>query len=99
MDFEMGEREDFGDWGDERLLEPYGDVSLDEGDSMVDRFELWQEHKRQRELEEIKLEFADEANDEQGHKRDLCDIVREHEEREDWLDEESEDYYDCEWEE
>jgi hypothetical protein len=92
MDFEMGEREDFGDFGDERLL----------GTCQEDWLELdptaYQERQRERELEEIKLEFADEANDEQGHERDLCDIVREHDEAEDWTDD-ADDYLDCDWEE
>ena len=90
--------EDFGDWGDERFLGLCAEDWLDEADSMASRQELWLERQRQRELEEIKLEFADEANDEQGHERDLCDIVREHDEGEDWA-EDAEDYYDCNWEE
>lgn len=97
MDFEMGEREDFGDWGDERMLGSCQGDWLDEADSMVNRFERGQEARRQRELEETQLEFADEVNDERGHERDLCDIVREHDEQEDLTD--GDDYLDCVWEE
>lgn len=110
MDFEMGEREDFGDWGDERMLGSCQADWLDETYSSADRFEFWRERQRERELEEIKLEFADEANDARGHELDLCDIVREHDEREDWVQEAddlqewrnpelNDDYLDCNWEE
>jgi hypothetical protein len=92
MDFEMGEREDFGDWGDERFLGVCAE------DWLEDTRMFWQERQRERELEEIKLEFADEANDEQGHERDLSDIVREQEEEEDWLDD-ADDYLNCDFEE
>ena len=97
MDFEMGEREDFGDWGDERMLGSCQADWLDEADSMIDRFERGQEARRQRELEEIQLEFADEANDEQGHERDALDLVREYEESKNF--EEDEEYLNCVWEE
>jgi len=70
--------EDFGWSGDEFLL---GDCMDDWAMDMLDlRADEYAERQRQLELEEIKLEFADEANDEQGHERDLCDMVREHDE-------------------
>jgi|WetSurSiteA1Bulk_404760.scaffolds.fasta_scaffold06376_2 hypothetical protein len=94
--------EDFGWSGDEFLL---GDCQEDWLMDMLDlRAEEYAERQRQHELEETLLEFADEANDEYGHERDLCDIVREQDEREDWVGEcegdelvinEDEDDYDC----
>jgi len=105
----MCEREDFGDWGDERMLGSCQADWLDEADTRAGAIEFWQERERQRELEEVKLEFADEANDAQGHERDLCDIVREHDEREDWIQEaddlqewrtdDDDNYLDCDCEE
>jgi hypothetical protein len=90
-------REDFGDCGDEQFL------NLCAGDWLDDTRLTWQERQleraERRELEEIKLEFADEANDTLGHERDLCDIVREQEEQEDWVSDIDDDYLNCDFEE
>lgn len=93
--------EDFGDYGDEAFLgfcaEDWRDYApLDAEENHLRQLE----RNRQRELEEIKLEFADEANDAHGHERDLFDLVREHEEEEDWLrGGDGDDYLNCSWEE
>ena len=92
--------EDFGDFGDEAFLgfcaEDWRDYApLDAEENHLRQLE----RNRQRELEEIKLEFADEANDEheQGHGRDALDLVREYEESENF--EADEEYLNCVWEE
>ena len=82
--------EDFGWSGDEYMIgDCMDDWAMDRLDILSDQTE-----EREREREELALEFSDEEKPE----RDLCDIVREHEESEDWADD-TDDYLDCEWEE
>jgi hypothetical protein len=95
MDFEMGEREDFGDWGDERMLGSCQADWLDEVYSNADRFDFWKERQREREIEEVKLEFADEANDERGHEPEGYDFVREQRDGNDDPFRDDDDYLDC----
>jgi hypothetical protein len=78
--------EDFGWSGDEFLI---GDCRDDWGMDMLDlRADEYAE--RQRLLAEDEVDDAWDRENE----RDLCDIVREHDEEEDWLGENEEDY-DC----
>lgn len=74
--------EDFGWSGDEFLL---GDCQDDWQMYMPDRFDTRRgqrklEEIQRQELDELALEFLEEG----GEESDLSDIVREHDEREDW---------------
>jgi hypothetical protein len=86
------EREDFGDWGDERFLGVCAEDWLWDVNErrLHDMGEV-----RARDLEEEEVDNAWDAENE----RDLFDIVREHEEEEDWLGDDDDDYLDCDWEE
>jgi hypothetical protein len=99
------EREDFGDWGDERFLGVCAE------DWLEDTRLFWKEHMRERELRasDLEEEESDDAWDAENE-RDLSDLVRENEEEEDWVleaddlqewrdPELNDDYLDCEWEE
>lgn len=55
MDFEMSEREDFGDWGDERFLGLCEEDWLE--DRRFQRIELQRELAERKEQEELELEF------------------------------------------
>src|SRR5512135_2793987 len=99
----MTMNEDFGWAGDERLIgDCMDDWAMDRLDILADQAEE-REHAR----EELALEFADEKGE-----RDLCDIVREHDERyndPDYpeqvgqdiseFDEGRDEYLNCDWEE
>jgi hypothetical protein len=93
MDYEMCEREDFGDWGDEHFL------GICAEDWLEDTRLFWQEHMRERELRASDLEEqeSDDAWDAENE-RDLSDIVREHDEEEDLFGDDD-DYLNCDWEE
>jgi hypothetical protein len=89
--------EDFGWSGDEFLI---GDCQDDWRMDMLDiGADEYEERQRQRDIEETKLEFADEANDEQGHERDLFDIVNEHDEEAGESSDENDEYLNCDWRE
>jgi hypothetical protein len=85
--------EDFGDWGDERFL------GLCAEDWLEPDLTIWQERQRERELRAADLaeQEVDDAWDAENE-RDLCDLVREHQEEED-SQSDDDDYLNCSWEE
>jgi len=89
------EREDFGDYGDERFLGFCAEDWLE--DTRMTRQELQRERElRASDLAEQEVDDAWDAENE----RDMFDMVREREELEDWEnDGEDEEYLDGSWEE
>jgi len=96
-------REDFGDWGDERFL---GVCAEDWLWDVNERRLHDMAQVRARDLAEQEVDDAWDAMNE----RDLCDMVREHDEQEDWQNPDDPadedccldfdyDYLDCNWEE
>lgn len=82
--------EDFGDWGDERFLGVCAEDWL---------WDVNEKRLHDKQEESLRLLQEDEVDDawDRENERDLSDIVREHEESEEYCTEE--DYYECSWEE